>query len=169
MGPAGQKGAQGVPGPEGPVGPQGPPGVGSVGLYDGNGVRIGGVVGIVDTSPIVAINAFPLPFVLRVNQTGFETATPRAGGVWFESMDCGGTPYVSGDLNGVIPVVVVRGPNQIAYVADPLGPSFDIIARSTIDGSAPCRTLSVPELVNDAVRALASASLRQYIPPFTVR
>jgi hypothetical protein len=143
--------------------------VGSVGLYDGNGVRVGGVVGVVGTAPLVAVNAIPLPFVLRVTQAGFDTATPGASGVWFESSDCGGTPFVSGDTGGVIPIVVVRGPNQIAYVADPLGPPTDIVASSVLEGSDACRGLAVPELVTDVVPALASASLRQYIPPFTVR
>lgn len=104
-GPQGPTGQAGPKGDTGPMGLQGPPGIGNLGVYDGNGVFLGYLVSIADSSESGYLEVFypdlSAYFSISVKSSDPPSYLPfiipyqyTEGEYYFTSEDCTGKAYI---------------------------------------------------------------------------
>lgn len=141
---------------------------GLVRVFDANGKQVGNTVGVEKTRVTVALTAGGYVFVLRAFQDHFEFEGP--GTIFFESLDCSGTLFISaqGDPT-VLQLVALAPPGNTVYVPSPGAAPRSITANSALYVSGCTTQLPGGQTVDGAFPAVALMDLNsQFTPPFRV-
>ncbi len=130
-------------------------------VVDGNGKKVGPVVGAFTRWVIVALRVERVPILVFVYRNRFA-----GDAVLFESSDCSGTPLLFSD-DDPLPIwkTGVGGPGSTVYVPD--GDARTVTVRSSSDVGGRCFSWVATRLVRPA-RALINLD-NHFTPPFTLR
>jgi hypothetical protein len=166
-GPAGPQGLTGPAGPQGSAGPQGPAGTSSGGgsglsVYDASKTRLGSFLSMDDVASEVLVDTGGT-LGLMVYKT-FDGSAAKAGGAYFTTNDCSGTPYVD---RRHMNITVING--DTAYRATG-SPAESFLFLSAIFPDSPsCNDTWSNEFVASPAQSLGRISIPTFVLPFSIR
>lgn len=136
-------------------------------IFDGQGKRVGNVIGLTPFLPLVGFKVAGIMVVLSVDSMRFSAAGGAGGtaeiGLLFQSADCPGTPFSEAlGTIGPFPFVLLNGSKLYTLSGSP----ETIFVNSSFSGST-CAPLQ-GETIAAPVRFVADLSA-QFQPPFRVR
>ena len=141
-------------------------------VVDAQGKTVGPIVGL-DMNPQlddfntwVAFRFNQVVAVINVSKSGFNS--PFQPAVYFQSVDCSGTPYIDNRVAiGMTPVVAVAFPGSTLYVANGSVP-LTITAQSASQAPGTCE--AVPGAQPEVLPATKGPDLSaHFTPPFSLR
>lgn len=141
-------------------------------VVDSQGKPVGALVGL-DMNPQlddfntwVAFRFNQVVAVINVSKSGFNSAFQPA--VYFQSVDCSGTPFIDNRVAiGMTPVVAVAFPGSTLYVANGSVP-LTITAQSASVRPGQCE--AVPGAQPEVLPATKGPDLdAHFTPPFSLR
>lgn len=149
----------------------------SLTVFDANGNRVGGVVGVTEPQEpvVIAFHVGTYVFPLWVHRGAFAGDTIGAAtqnSVFFETTDCSGPSFALAMSTVILPRIVVARPGSTIYFADPFAAPQVITARSFLPGASgappdPCGVAMSAVTVVPAIPLLDLDTL--FTPPFSVR
>lgn len=182
-GPVGPQGLTGPAGPQGSAGPQGPAGPAGtssgggsgVGVYDANGVRLGGFVSLASGSDLIFnSDTFGL---MKWNYRGGTVAGDNSIQLFYTEIGCAGPAYANSNVvaaalgTRLLARADVNDPDILTARAYRSGPAVNVVVKSSLDSSTTgCENIE-PIPAADDFAPLTSVGVipKSFAAPFTLQ